>query len=200
MTVLLLAATALTLALVVLLWPRTADAHCDTIDGPAVADGRTALETGNVNHALRWVGPDAEAEVTEVFGLATRVRTLGGDALTVADRLFLETLVRLHRAGEGAPFDGLKPSGTPVDPVVAAADAAIALGRIDPLVGLVPGERLHELEHRLEHALALKDVPVDDVEAGRRSLAAYVAFVLYAEGEDDHHGDHALAPAGHHHH
>ncbi len=200
MTVLLLAATALTLALVVLLWPRTADAHCDTIDGPAVADGRTALETGNVNHALRWVGPDAEAEVTEVFGLATRVRTLGGDALTVADRLFLETLVRLHRAGEGAPFDGLKPSGTPVDPVVAAADAAIALGRIDPLVGLVAGERLHELEHRLQHALALKDVPVDDVEAGRRSLAAYVAFVLYAEGEDDHHGDHALASAGHHHH
>ena len=33
----------------------TAAAHCDTADGPAVTDGRRALETGNVNFALKWI-------------------------------------------------------------------------------------------------------------------------------------------------
>ena len=45
----------------------TAAAHCDTADGPAVTDGRRALETGNINHALKWIQADGEAELTEVF-------------------------------------------------------------------------------------------------------------------------------------
>lgn len=199
MTVLFLLVTAALVA-VVLLWPRPADAHCDTVDGPTVADGRTALRTGNLSHALPWVHPSAEAELREVFELAARVRRLGGDAATAADRLFLETLVRLHRAGEGAPFDGLKRAGTPIPPIVAAADAAIAAGSIDPLAGLLPEDRLDEAGRRLAHALALKEFPVDDVAAGRQYLAAYVGFVKYAEGEDGHHGHDALEPAGHHHH
>ena len=194
-----LPATILVLSALVLLWPRAADAHCDTLDGPAVADGRTALATGNPNHALKWVGPDAEAEVREVFDACSRVRALGGDATAVADRLFLETLVRLHRASEGAGFDGLKPSGTLLDPVVEAADAAIATGSIKPLIGLVPSDRLDELQHRLDAALAARDFPVDDVEAGRRYIATYVAFFTYAEGEEHHHGDHEHGPVEHAH-
>jgi len=188
-TVILIVA-ALVLFALVALWPRAADAHCDTVDGPTVADGRAALSSGNLNHALKWVRPEAEVELREVFDMVLRVRGLGGDAAIVADRLFLETLVRLHRAGEGAGFDGLKPSGTPVDPVVVAADAALAAGSTDPLVGLVPDIRLDELQQRLQHAVALKDFPVDDVAAGRRFLAAYVAFVHSIEGEDDGSGGH----------
>jgi hypothetical protein len=181
------------------LWPRSADAHCDTMDGPAVTDGLKALTSGNLNHALKWIGPKAEAELREVFEPSVRVRALGGDATTVADRLFLETLIRLHRAGEGAGFDGLKPSGTTVDPVVIAADAAIASGRIDSLVGLVPAERLPELERRLRAALVLKDFPVDDVATGRRYIAAYVGFFTYAEGEEHEHAhaDHGGHGGGH---
>lgn len=188
---LLLAAAFAAFALIVF-WPRAAAAHCDTLDGPAVADGRAALATGNLNHALKWVGEDAEPELREVFEACLRVRALGGDATTVADRLFLETLVRLHRAGEGAGFDGLKPQGTAIDPVVIAADTAIATGSIDSLIGLVPADRLPELDHRLHAALALKDHPLDDVIAGRRYIAAYVAFFTYAEGEDHghEHGQH----------
>lgn len=192
---------ALGIFVVIALWPRSADAHCDTMDGPAVADGRKALTSGNLNHALKWIGPKAERELREVFEPSLRVRALGGDATTVADRLFLETLVRLHRAGEGAGFDGLKPSGTVVDPVVVAADAAIASGRVDPLSGLVPAERLPELERRLRAALALKDFPVDDVAAGRRYIAAYVRFFTYAEGEEHEHAhaEHGGHGGGHEH-
>jgi hypothetical protein len=171
----------------VALWPRRASAHCDTEDGPAVTDGRRALETGNPSRALAWVHAEGDAEVREVFGLAQRVRALGRDARLVADRLFLETLVRVHRAGEGAPFDGIKPAGQ-VDPVVAAADRSIETGEIEPLAGLVPPERLPELRARLARALALKDHDVTDVEAGRRWVAAYVSFVKYAEGEEHDHG------------
>ena len=35
------------------LFVRTASAHCDTEDGPAVTDGRRALEIGNVTVAIR---------------------------------------------------------------------------------------------------------------------------------------------------
>lgn len=183
-----LAAAAMAAIGVIILWPRSASAHCDTEDGPAVTDGRLALETGDPSPALAWVHPEGDAEVREVFGLAQRVRALGGEARLVADRLFLETLVRVHRAGEGAGFDGIKPAGA-VDPVVAAVDRAIATGEMGPLVGLVPPERLPELEARLARALALKDHDVKDVEAGRRWVAAYVSFVKYAEGEERGHDE-----------
>ncbi len=49
---------------------RPASAHCDTEDGPAVIDGRRALEEGNVNIALKWVHPDGEAEVREAYDKA----------------------------------------------------------------------------------------------------------------------------------
>jgi hypothetical protein len=176
---------------IILLWPRSASAHCDTEDGPAVTDGRLTLDTGDPGPALAWVHAEGDAEVREVFGLARRVRALGGEARLVADRLFLETLVRVHRAGEGAGFEGIKPAGQ-VDPVVAAADRAIETGEIEPLAGLVPPERLPELRARLARALALKDRDVRDVEAGRRWVASYVSFVKYAEGEEHDHGDAAL--------
>jgi hypothetical protein len=183
-----LAAAAIAAAGVIVLWPRSASAHCDTEDGPAVADGRLALETGDPSPALAWVQTKGDAEVREIFGLAQHVRALGGEARLVADRLFLETLVRVHRAGEGAGFDGIKPAGQ-VDPVVAAADRSIEEGDIGPLAGLVPPERLPELRARLARALALKDHDVRDVEVGRRWVAAYVSFVKYAEGEEHEHGD-----------
>jgi hypothetical protein len=197
-----LAAAAIAAIGVIVLWPSSASAHCDTEDGPAVTDGRRALETGDVSPALAWVHAEGDAEIREVFGLVQRVRALGGDARLVADRLFLETLVRVHRAGEGAGFEGIKPAGR-VDPVVVAADRSIQVGEIEPLAGLIPPERLPELRARLARALALKDHDVRDVEAGRRWVAAYVSFVKYAEGEEHEHGDasrgHDEAARGHDH-
>lgn len=88
---------------VVVLRPVLASAHCDTMDGPAAQDGRLALESGNPNHALKWAGPEYEAELREIFAQAQGARRQGREAREVADRWFLENLVRIHRAGEGAP-------------------------------------------------------------------------------------------------
>jgi hypothetical protein len=174
------------------LFVRTASAHCDTEDGPAVTDGRRALETGNVNIALKWVHQGDESQVRDAFTRAVAVRDLSPDARDVADRYFLDILIRVHRAGEGAGFDGIKPTGAQVPPQVVAADQALSLGRIDPLRGLVDDERWDELERRFDQAVALKDFDVDDLAAAREYMQAYVSFFKYAEGHDhDHQHAHA---------
>ncbi len=180
--------------------PAEAQAHCDTADGPAVTCGRKALETGNINYALKWIPAEGEAELRDVFEKALEVRTLGADAAELADRLFLETLVRIHRMGEGVGFTGIQPVGSAVDPVVTAADEAIAKGSDAHLLQMVQEDRRAGLDGRFHAALAVKDFDVDDVVAGRRYLAAYVDFFKYAEGEDLAHHGHENAPAGEHDH
>ena len=93
----------------ILAFPQRAFAHCDTMDGPTARDGMRALETKNINYALKWILPEAEAELSSIFQLSLKVRQLNDDAKELADRYFLENLVRIHRAGEGS-FTGLLPS------------------------------------------------------------------------------------------
>lgn len=171
------------------------EAHCDTADGPAVTDGRRALESGNLNHALKWIPADGEAELRAVFDKAIRVRELGLDARDLADRLFLETLVRIHRMAEGVGFTGIQGPGAEVEPVVAAADRALDTGDVEPLRALVPADRFEELARLFAAARARRDFPVDDVAAGREFIAAYVSYFKYAEGEDHDHGLHGHAGA-----
>lgn len=173
------AAAALALA------PIAASAHCDTMDGPTAADGIKALETGNLNYALKWVRPEHETELAAVFDLSMKVRELGPEAKELAGRYFLENLVRLHRAGEGAPFTGLKPSGTPIDERALAADKSIATGDLSPLAELIEEDRLPELAERFAQVMALKNFDVNDLEAGREYIEAYVRFFKFAEGEED---------------
>ena len=177
--------------------PAIVQAHCDTAEGPAVKDGRKALETGNINYALKWIPADGEAELRDVFEKSMKARDIGAEVAELADRLFLETMVRIHRIGEGVGFTGIQPNGTRIDPVVKAADEAIAVGSDADLVLMVPPERRAELDKRFRAALDIQDFDVDDVAAGRRYLAAYVSFFTYAEGED--HAHHAQAGHSHEH-
>jgi len=196
METLLIIGTVMLVGIILTLMPQKASAHCDTMDGPAVKDGRKALETGNINYAYKWIFAEYEEELKEIFDLSLKARTLGSDAQEVADRWFLENFVRIHRAGEGASYDGLKPSGTVVEPVVVAADESIELGNMSPLKGLVTEEEYHALEEKFNKAIALKDFDVNDVEASRAYVEAYVTFFKMAEGEEEeHHHGH-----GHEHH
>jgi hypothetical protein len=200
MTLALIITAAVATLAVVLLRPLRASAHCDTMAGPTAQDGLRALETGHLELALKWIAPSGEPELREVFERARAARDLGPAAREVADRWFVENLVRIHRAGEGAAFTGVRPYGTPVDERVAAADAAIATGDLASLTPFVAEDRWPELERRFADVLAHKDYEPDDVTAGRAYVEAYVSFVKYAEGEDHEHGhDQALAHAGHQH-
>ena len=159
-----------------------ATAHCDGVDGPVVAAARQALERGDPNLVLIWVRPEDEEAVRLAFRHASEVRRLGSEARELADRYFFETIVRLHRAGEGAPFTGLQPAGRDLGPAIPAADRAVVSGSAAEVSTLLSEElvqgiaaRFHELQRRRSFAPA-------DLAAGREYIASYVAFIHYVEG------------------
>ena len=161
--------------------PATVLAHCDGLDGPVVQAARKALESGNVNYALIWVQSTDEAEVRKAFERAFAARKLGPDARDIADLYFFETAVRVHRAGEGAPYTGLKPAGRDLGPAIPAADKAIEGGSEKPVLVLIE-RAVHEgLEHRF-HEVAKKGHRADDLAAGREYVKAYVEWIHYVEG------------------
>ena len=164
-----------------LLAPRAAAAHCDTVDGPVVKDARAALAAGDVTPVLKWVRPADEAEIKEAFTRAIAVRASGADAAALADRYFFETLVRVHRAGEGAPYTGLRPAGTAVDPGIAATDAALESGSTDALVRLLTAEVEKGLRARHARAAEARKHAGHGVAQGREYVAAYVDLMHYAE-------------------
>jgi hypothetical protein len=166
-------------------------AHCDTMDGPVVADAKKAIAQNNVNYVLKWVKPENEKEIVEAFDLILKVRKLSSDAKVLADKYFFETVVRLHRSGEGMSFTGIKPSGTPVDRKILAADKSLETGNLSTLIGLVPVDNRQELKEKFEKALSLKDFEVNNIEAGREYIEAYVQFFHFAEGEEEHNPSHA---------
>lgn len=155
-------------------------AHCDTLDGPVVGAARKALDGGNVNLVLVWVRKADEAEIRNAFQRTRNVRKAGGEARQLADTWFFETLVRVHRLGEGAPYTGLKPAGE-IEPAIAAADQAIATGELAPLGRLVSERMEKGLHGHFDPVMAKKRYAPDDVEAGRAYSNAYVEFVHYAE-------------------
>jgi hypothetical protein len=189
---------ALSAALAALLVPRGASAHCDTLDGPVVSAARAALESGKVEPVLAWVQPGDEGEIRQAFRSARTVRKGGKEARELADRWFFETVVRVHRAGEGAPYTGLRPAGAP-DPAVAAVDRVVAGGDGQAIERLLVDSVRDGLHAHLAR-LAKERPPGDDVAAGRRWVAAYVPFVHWAEGVHDaaaRSGDHAHAVEAH---
>jgi hypothetical protein len=164
-----------------LLASGSAFAHCDGLDGPVAKSAHKALEAGNVNQVLIWVQKDNEAEIKHAFDHASRVRKLGPAARDLADRYFLETLVRLHRAGEGAPYTGLKPAGRDLGPAIPAADRAIETGSVEPVVKLLTDAVKQGTHEQFHGAAATKKFAADDVAAGRKYVAAYVEYVHYVE-------------------
>jgi hypothetical protein len=156
-------------------------AHCDTLDGPVVQDARRALESKDVTATLKWVRPEAEAEVREAFRQALAVRGLGPEARALADRSFFETLVRVHREGEGAPYTGLAPAGSEVDPAILASDEALETGSVDTLVKMIVASVEQGLRDRFAQANGARPHAGHSVEAGRAYVAAYVELMHYAE-------------------
>ena len=162
--------------------PQVALSHCDTMDGPVVQAAKVALERKDVTPVLRWVKKDGEAEVKAAFAKSLAVRTKGVEARELADQYFFETLVRVHRAGEGEPFTGLKPAGTELSPAVVEADKALETGSVDKVVKLVTDDAVAGIRQRFAEAREKKKHADESVEAGREFVAAYVEYVHYVEG------------------
>lgn len=176
-----MAAAAAALALAI---GTPAMAHCDGLDGPVVTAARQALEANDPNQILIWVQPADEAEIIAAFRHAVAVRRLGPEARELADRFLFETLVRLHRAGEGAPYTGLQPAGRDLGPAIPLADRAVASGSDDEVARFIGDEVVDGIHTRFQDLQRRRRFDPADLAAGRAYVGSYVAFIHYVEGID----------------
>ena len=163
------------------LLPARALAHCDGLDGPVVKAAQRALATRNPALVLIWVQEKDEPEIRKAFEQTLAVRDLSPQARELADRFFFETLVRVHRAGEGAPFTGLKPAGRDWGPAIPAADEAVRVGSVEPVRHLLTVAIQDRLRDQFGEVMATKTFEPDDVAAGRAYVKAYVEFIHFVE-------------------
>ena len=168
-------------------------AHCDTTSGPVIPEAKAALEKCDITPILKWIKKDNEAEIKAAFAKAVAVRTKGPEAKELADQYFLETLVRLHRAGEGAPYTGIKDE--PVEPIVAMADKALADGSADTMIKKMSSHMAQAIREKFEKALEAGKNKDKSVEAGREFVESYVTYMHYVEGIHT-----AIMSTGGHHH
>jgi hypothetical protein len=168
-------------------------AHCDTRDGPVVKAAEKALSTGNVNLVLVWVQPKDEAAIKDAFQKTLELRKISPAVQKVADDYFFETLVRVHRAGEGAPYTGLKEAGE-VEVPIAEADKAIKTGSSNEMIKMITDLTQKGLLEKYNDVMSKKNYNPDDLEAGRKYVESYVVFIHYVEGiynaslKGEHHG------------
>jgi hypothetical protein len=171
-----------------------AAAHCDTLDGPVIQDARKALEAREVTPVLKWVSQQNEKGVRTAFNKVLAARGKKNEA--AAEHQFFAVLVKIHRAGEGAPFTGLKPAGD-VEPVIVEADKSLTSGSSDVLVKQVTDAAAAGIKKRFERAQAAYKHKDESVEQGRAFVKAYVEYTHYVEklhqiadggGAHDEHG------------
>ena len=166
--------------------------HCDSLDGPVVRAARNALDAGDVNLVLPYVPAEGEDEVRAAFDRALPVRDLGPQAREVADLAFFETVVRIHRAGEGAPYTGLKPAGLSVGPVIPLAERSIEEHSVEILAEFLTADLRNELSSRLEVVEQLAARRGQSLPDERRYTEAMLGFEVYT-----HHLYQALHAPGH---
>ncbi len=169
------------MALIVILAASPAFSHCDSEDGPIIPLIKTALENGNIKPLLKWVTADEEADIKELFGRVRAVRTQSEEAKGIADQLFIETFIRVHRASEGAPYTGIKKAGT-MPPIFTKLDQTLESGSVDALADKVADSVRENIVKHFNRAMDLKKQQNKSVEDGRKFVKAYVAYMHFVEG------------------
>lgn len=175
-------AAMLFLASFIFVFTITASAHCDSMEGPVVKASQKALETGNINYVLVWVQAKDEKEIKEMFDKTNKVRTLSPEAKELADMYFFETVVRVHRMGEGEPYTGLKPVGYHPAEGIEAADIAIEKNSVENILTHLDKKYHSKVKDLFNNLQSKKNYNVNDVRAGREYVEAYVHFIHYVEG------------------
>jgi hypothetical protein len=165
---------------------QSVQAHCDAVDGPVAKAAQKALEDGNVNPVLAYAPAAAETDIRAAFDKSRKVRILGVEASALADQAFLETVIRLHRAGEGAPYTGLRAAGADYGPVIPAAERAVQTGDLTKLKAILTEQIEHALGERLRRLRELQKAPQEpktaaEVPGARERISAELGLITFAE-------------------
>jgi hypothetical protein len=163
-------------SLFMILGSLPASAHCDSYDGPTIKDAVKALETNNVKLVLKWITPAQEKEIIPLFNKTYALKSGDKEVYNIVEKHFFETLVRLHRETEGAPFTGLKPAGT-TKQIVLLSDQALENKNIDELIGKIGNHLAKMIREKFEKVAALDKVKNDSSEKGREYVEAYIDYI-----------------------
>jgi hypothetical protein len=162
------------------------------MDGPVVLAAKRALEAHDPKIALPYVKAEGEPEVLGAFERTIAAHDGNPRVNELADLYFFETVVRVHRAGEGAPYTGLKPAGLGFGPVVPVAERAIESGLADELVEVLTNKVRDEILERFTKAMTLKAHADEGVAAAREYVEAMLGLEVWS------HKLYACASAGPH--
>jgi hypothetical protein len=155
--------------------------RCDALDGPVIQAAKKAIERINVLYVLPWVQHASEAELRDAFEDLMHAREKHPDAEKVADRWFFETVVRLHRMGEGEAFTGLKPDGADPGPASRLADAALESGDVEDLKDFFEDAIEDELKMRLARVTSTSGYEPWDIPAARLHIHETLEFFRFVE-------------------
>ena len=161
-----------------------ASAHCDSYDGPTIKDAVKALETNNVNLVLKWITPEQEQVIIPLFNKTYSLKTGDKEVYEIVEKHFFETLVRLHRETEGAPFTGLKPAGT-TKKIVQLSDQAFESKNVDDFLVKLNTHIGKVIKEKYEKVVALGKVKNDSPAKGREYVEAYVDYTHTIEAIHD---------------
>jgi hypothetical protein len=168
-------------------------AHCDAYDGPVIRDAYKAFETNNVNLVLKWINEDQEEEIILLFNKTKRLRSGDNDIYQIIEKHFLETLVRLHRETEGAPYTGLKPAGM-TQMIVQLSDQALDSDDVDGLLEKLNNHIGNVVREKHHKVVVLEKTKDESAGKGREYVKAYVDYTHTLEALHDileHGGGHA---------
>lgn len=155
--------------------PQNSFAHCDSYDGPVITDALKALENNNPALVMKWIDAKHEKEITNLFSKTMKYKSGDQEVYDLLEKHFLETLVRIHREGEGEPYTGLKPAGS-TRQIIKLTDSALAEEDFEEFLLKFNGQVETILKEKYEKVAQLKKVKNQSVQKGREYVAAYVDY------------------------
>lgn len=180
-------------SLLMLFTTMPAFAHCDSYDGPVIKDAVQALETNNVDLVLKWITVEQEQEIISLFNKTYQLKNGDLEVYAIVEKHFFETLVRLHRETEGAPYTGLKQAGT-TKPIIQMTDKALSEGSIDGFLVKLNAHIDKVIKEKYQKVAELDQVKNTSKEHGRAFVEAYVDYTHTVEALHDimeHGGGHS---------
>lgn len=159
------------------LWaiPQNAFAHCDSYDGPVVKDALKALDINDSALVMKWIDTKHEKEIKDLFAETMKYKSGDKEIYSLLEKHFLETLVKVHREGEGEPYTGLKPAGT-TKQIIQLTDSALAEQDFEGFLVKYNGHVNEILTEKYEKVAQLDKVKNESVQKGRDFVAAYVDY------------------------
>lgn len=167
-------------ALLAVIVSNPASAHCDSYDGPVIKDATKALETNNVNLVLKWITDDQEQEIIPLFNKTYDLKNGDKEVYAIVEKHFFETLVRLHRETEGAPYTGLKPAGT-TKKIIQLTDKALADRNVDDFLAKFNSHIDKVVREKYQKVAELDKAKSISKEQGRAFVKAYVDYTHTVE-------------------